>query len=77
VAGCDPMRLRLDSGHSLAVGAGDDLNLQLNSGDLLMCLSGFRGPGTFTRDGMHSVMQYDRTMKRLISVFTRDTCISQ
>ena len=40
------MRLRLDSGHSLAVGTGDDLNLQLNSGDLLSLLyNGRRLPG--------------------------------
>ena len=31
-----------------------------------------RGPGIFTGDGTHAVAQYDRTMKRLTSVFTRD-----
>jgi len=31
-----------------------------------------RGPGIFTGDGTHAVAQYDRTMKRLTSVFTCD-----
>ena len=39
---------------------------------LAMCLSGPKGSGIFTGDGTHAVAQYDRTMKRLTSVFTCD-----
>ena len=50
-------RLRLGRGwHGLCV---------IGLGLLAMRLFGPRGPGAFTRDGMHAVAQYDRTMKRL------------